>query len=167
LYGGLEIKRSYVFWKIFNYQIICLIGNRLWNRNEGYSNLGFLLRHFPRYIPTVFSKFIFAPEAFSYISSVLNVSSMETNQISRNVCSLPQNKGGMGMVNLNHFIKAKQVKCMHNIKIFPKYVRSLDFQASIQLFILFIFSNQIISKSIAYPWNTPKDQEILRILEKF
>jgi hypothetical protein len=32
--------------------------------------------HFPRYIPTVFSKFIFAPEAFSYISSVLNVSSM-------------------------------------------------------------------------------------------
>ena len=39
----------------------------------------------------------------------------KTNQISRNVCSLPQNKGGMGMVNLNHFIKAKQVKCMHNI----------------------------------------------------
>ena len=39
----------------------------------------------------------------------------ETKQISRNVCSLPQNKGGMGMVNLNHFIKAKQVKCMHNI----------------------------------------------------
>jgi hypothetical protein len=28
---------------------------------------------------------------------------------------------------------------------------SLDFQTSIQLFILFIFSNQIISKSIAYP----------------
>jgi hypothetical protein len=28
----------------------------------------------------------------------------KTNQISRNVCSLPQNKGGMGMVNLNHFI---------------------------------------------------------------
>ena len=27
--GGLEIKRSYVFWKNFNYQIICLIGNRL------------------------------------------------------------------------------------------------------------------------------------------
>ena len=24
-------------------------------------------------------------------------------------------KGGMGMVNLNHFIKTKQVKCMHNI----------------------------------------------------
>ena len=39
----------------------------------------------------------------------------KTNQISRNVCSLPQNKGGMGMVNLNQFIKAKQVKCMHNI----------------------------------------------------
>jgi hypothetical protein len=39
----------------------------------------------------------------------------KTNQISRNVCSLPQNKGGMGMVNLNNFIKAKQVKCMHNI----------------------------------------------------
>ena len=39
----------------------------------------------------------------------------KTNQISRNVCNLPQNKGGMGMVNLNHFIKAKQVKCMHNI----------------------------------------------------
>ena len=39
----------------------------------------------------------------------------KTNQISRNVCSLPQNKGGMGMVNLNHFIQAKQVKCMHNI----------------------------------------------------
>jgi hypothetical protein len=38
------------------------------------------------------------------------------------------------------------------IKVFPKYVRSLDFQTSIQLFILFIFSNQIISKSIAYPW---------------
>jgi hypothetical protein len=29
----------------------------------------------------------------------------KTNQISTNVCSLPQNKGGMGMVNLNHFIK--------------------------------------------------------------
>ena len=24
-------------------------------------------------------------------------------------------KGGVGMVNLNHFIKAKQVKCMHNM----------------------------------------------------
>ena len=42
----------------------------------------------------------------------------KTNKISRNACSLPQNKGeggGLGIVNLNHFIKAKQVKCMHNI----------------------------------------------------
>ena len=39
----------------------------------------------------------------------------KTNQISRNVSCLPSEKGGMGMVNLRNFIKAKQVKCMYSL----------------------------------------------------
>ena len=51
----------------------------------------------------------------SQVTPIIILQAGKTNQISRNVCSLPHNKEGMGIVNLNHFIKAKQVKCMHNI----------------------------------------------------
>jgi hypothetical protein len=40
--------------------------------------------------------------------------------------------------------------------MFPSYVRSLDFQIFMQLFIFFIFSSQIESISTLYPCNTPR-----------
>ena len=39
----------------------------------------------------------------------------KTNQIKRNICCLPKEKGGMGMVNIKKFIKSKRVKSMHKI----------------------------------------------------
>jgi hypothetical protein len=39
----------------------------------------------------------------------------KTNQIKRNICCLPKEKGGMGMVNIKNFIKSKRVKSMHKI----------------------------------------------------
>jgi hypothetical protein len=39
----------------------------------------------------------------------------KTNQIMRNICCLPKEKGGMGMVNIKNFIKEKRVKSMHKI----------------------------------------------------
>ncbi len=37
------------------------------------------------------------------------------NRVSRAVCCLPKEKGGMGMVNLRNFIKSKQVKSLYNV----------------------------------------------------
>jgi energy-coupling factor transporter transmembrane protein EcfT len=58
------------------------------------------------------------------------------NQIERNVCCLNINEEGMGMINIDNFVKSKQTW--------------------VQLFILFIFFFQMSSVSILYPWKTPK-----------
>ena len=39
----------------------------------------------------------------------------KTNQVSRAVCCLPKEKGGMDMINLRNFIKSKQIKCLYSI----------------------------------------------------
>ena len=39
----------------------------------------------------------------------------KTNQIKRNICCLPKEKGGMGMVNIKNLIKEKRVKSMNKI----------------------------------------------------
>ena len=39
----------------------------------------------------------------------------KTNQIKRDVCCLPTERGGMGMINIDSFIKSKHVKSMHKI----------------------------------------------------
>ena len=37
------------------------------------------------------------------------------NQIERNVCCLNINEGGMGMININNFVKSKQIKYIYKI----------------------------------------------------
>jgi hypothetical protein len=37
------------------------------------------------------------------------------NQIERNVCCLNINEGGMGIINIDNFVKGKQIKCMYKI----------------------------------------------------
>jgi hypothetical protein len=39
----------------------------------------------------------------------------KVNQIKRNVCCLRVEEGGMGMINIDSLIKAKQFKSMHKI----------------------------------------------------
>jgi hypothetical protein len=37
------------------------------------------------------------------------------NQIERNVCCLNSNEGGMGMINIDNFVKSKQIKFIYKI----------------------------------------------------
>ena len=61
---------------------------------------------------------------------------------------------GIPLISISYPIKDRTSD--FRIKMFPSYVRSLDFQTSMQLFIFFIFSSQIESISTLYPCNTPR-----------
>jgi hypothetical protein len=37
------------------------------------------------------------------------------NQIERNICCLNINEGGMGMINIDNFVKSKQIKFIYKI----------------------------------------------------
>jgi hypothetical protein len=57
------------------------------------------------------------------------------NQIERNVYCLNINDGGMGMINIDNFVKRKQIKCIYKIinsemeiKVFPLRGKFLVFQ---------------------------------------
>ena len=39
----------------------------------------------------------------------------KTNKIKKNICCLPKENRGMGMVNIKNFIKSKRIKSMHKI----------------------------------------------------
>ena len=39
----------------------------------------------------------------------------KVNQIKRDVCCLSENEGGIGMINIDNFIKSKQIKSMYKI----------------------------------------------------
>jgi hypothetical protein len=81
------------------------------------------------------------------------------NQIERNVCCLNIKEGGMGMINIDNFVKSKQIKCICKIinseidswnAIDKQWLKKYDNTFGVAFFFFYLFLSIMIFSSFRF-----------------